>query len=72
MDRTLRELRALEGQDVFVTLSGGPRLDACYLISVSAGPDGTLWVIHEGNDRFVSLAKVAAVWPKGVIMGRAA
>ena len=57
-----KELRELEGRQVFVALTNGSRIDDCHLVSVGRGQVGTLWVFTGGRDVFIPLADVVDVW----------
>jgi hypothetical protein len=63
MANSIRELRALEGQQVFVALTNGSRIDDCNLVSAGRGQVGSLWVFTSGGDLFIPFADVVEVWP---------
>jgi hypothetical protein len=64
------ELRALEGQRVCVALVGGIRIDDCSLVSAGRGRTGTVWVFVNGNDVFIPLDDLVAVWEAAPLGGR--
>jgi hypothetical protein len=62
MANSMRELRSLEGQQVFVALTDGSRIDDCNLVSAGRGLVGNLWVFAAGRDLFIPFADVVEVW----------
>ena len=69
MAQVLSELRSLEGQYVCVAVVDGSCLDDCQLVSVGAGPAGSLWLVDDGHDVFVPLCEVMDVWPRRPFRG---
>jgi hypothetical protein len=61
MTATRTELRALEGQQVSLTLTDGTHMDACSLVSAGRASVGTVWVFAEGDDTFIPLSEVINV-----------
>ena len=52
-------MRAIEGQQVDVTLTDGTRLDGCCLVSVGRLWARTVWLLNGETDLFVPLEEIA-------------
>jgi hypothetical protein len=72
MLQTVKKVRSLEGQAVAVALVDGSHIDACRLVSVTGGGEGTLWLLDDDVDLFVRLVEVTDLMPLPAIGGWAA
>jgi hypothetical protein len=72
MLQTVKKVRSLEGQAVAVALVDGFHIDACRLVSVTGGGEGTLWLLDDDVDLFVRLVEVTDLMPLPAIGGWAA
>jgi hypothetical protein len=61
---TLRgnSLRSIEGRQVNVVLRDGTHIDRCELVSSGRNRVPKLWLFRKGEDVFVALTDVVAVW----------
>jgi hypothetical protein len=55
-------IRTFEGQTVNLALVDGTRLDDCQLVSACRRSTRTLWLFHNGIDRFVPIDTVVDLW----------
>lgn len=58
----LSNLRPLEGRRVAIALSDGSRIDDCQLVSLPLRGLHTFWLFADGEDMFVPVESVVAVW----------
>jgi hypothetical protein len=61
MERNVSTLRGFEGHEVVVTLHDGSMIEDCPLISGGRRRVSTLWLVVDGDDRFVPTEDVAAL-----------
>jgi hypothetical protein len=58
----MSELRRFEGNRVSIALAGGSRIDDCVLVSAPRGRLKTVWVHVAGEDVFLPVNNLIAVW----------
>jgi hypothetical protein len=58
----ISQFRALEGQQVCVSLFDGSRLDDAQLVSVARRGVDSVWLFFNGDDIFVPLPQVVDLW----------
>lgn len=61
----LSNLRPLEGRRVAIALIDGTRIDDCQLVSLPLRGLHTFWLFSDGEDVFVPVESVLAVWETG-------
>lgn len=63
MLQPVKKLRSLGGHLVAVVLVDGTHRDACQLVSVTGGGEGSVWLLDHDVDVFIPLAEVANLMP---------
>lgn len=58
----LSKLRPLEGRRIGIALGDGTRIDDCQLVSLPIRGLHTFWLFADGEDMFVPVETVLAVW----------
>lgn len=60
--KRIEHLRRFQGRRVGLAMRDGRRIDGCRLVSHAPGGRGTLWLVADGSDTFVSVDDVVDVW----------